>query len=320
MAGYTVCIRQSLTSAARKLSCSCDTVTDPVLPTSSQSIDYAEVKSWSQSLGRLLQNAIGVTMLKRFLQQEHSAENLEFWLAVEKFRKIAQNKNDALLEEAERIFTTHICLESATAEISLDMKTRANIEKSLDDVTRQIFDEAQKQVWASLERDNYPRFVQSELYTDFLLRQITLQHWQRWLVNFDDMMLNEEGRLVFKRFLAKEKAQENVRFWEAVQLYNRIGDADQRKMRAREIYQQFVSISSKTEISIDHETRAQIREAYAQADAHIFDRAANHVYGLMKNDSYRRFVKSDIILKYAAPPQEGDAKKQSQQTTRTNGN
>jgi len=81
----------------------------------------------------------------------------------------------------------------------------------LDNVDEHLFDEAQRQVWASLERDNYPRFLQSDIYVNFLLKQVPREHWQRWSTNFDDMLQNEEGRLVFKRFLAQEKAEENVR-------------------------------------------------------------------------------------------------------------
>jgi len=121
--------RQSLNAAVQKFSCNSEPLVELVAPLKS-AVSYAEVKGWSHSLASLLRNSVGQTMFKLFLEGEHSTENLEFWLAVEKFKKIPGSKTERAFYEAERIFNAHICLESATAEISLDSKTRCAIEKS----------------------------------------------------------------------------------------------------------------------------------------------------------------------------------------------
>ncbi|KAM7415433.1 hypothetical protein PAMA_017784 [Pampus argenteus] len=46
-----------------------------------------EVQRWAESLDALLTNQYGVAVFRHFLRSEFSEENLDFWLAVEKFRR-----------------------------------------------------------------------------------------------------------------------------------------------------------------------------------------------------------------------------------------
>uniref|UniRef100_A0A8D3D1Z6 RGS domain-containing protein n=1 Tax=Scophthalmus maximus TaxID=52904 RepID=A0A8D3D1Z6_SCOMX len=47
-----------------------------------------EVLKWAESLEALLTNQYGLVVFRHFLRSEFSEENLDFWLAVERFKRI----------------------------------------------------------------------------------------------------------------------------------------------------------------------------------------------------------------------------------------
>lgn len=51
---------------------------------------------------------------------------------------------------------------------------------------------------------------------------------------------------------------------------------------------------SRTQINIDCVTREEISESVSQPGPNCFDRAQRLIYGLMENDCYPRFLKSEI--------------------------
>lgn len=119
-----------------------------------------EVMSWSRSLETLLSSCSGVATFRSFLQSEYSDENLEFWLACEKYRSTCITEMD---HAARRIFTEFIGVQ-APKEINLDSHTRDSILASLNQPTLCSFDTAQKRVYSLMEKDSYPRFLRSDLY------------------------------------------------------------------------------------------------------------------------------------------------------------
>ena len=53
-------------------------------------------------------------------------------------------------------------------QVSLDSRVRETINRSMAEPSRNIFDDAQLQIYTLMHRDSYPRFMNSTLYKDLL--------------------------------------------------------------------------------------------------------------------------------------------------------
>jgi len=53
-------------------------------------------------------------------------------------------------------------------QVSLDAKVRDVINRNMVKPTRQVFDDAQVQIYTLMQRDSYPRFLASETYRRLL--------------------------------------------------------------------------------------------------------------------------------------------------------
>uniref|UniRef100_A0A3Q3X0S0 Regulator of G-protein signaling 1 n=1 Tax=Mola mola TaxID=94237 RepID=A0A3Q3X0S0_MOLML len=117
--------------------------------------------------------------------------------------------------------------------------------------------------------------------------------FQKQCTSLDCLKLNSGGQLVFEEFLRSEYSEENLLFWLACENYKTIARETER-------------------INIDCVTREEISETLSQPGPNCFDRAQKLIYGLMENDCYPRFLKSEIyqaLLEYS--------KKQTGKTVRT---
>lgn len=119
---------------------------------------------WSQSFEKLMTTKHGPMIYKSYLKTEYSDENIEFWLACEKYKKIASQKKR--FSVAQKLFKEYI-QPQAPKEINIDSSTREDIITKIQEPTQSCFNEAQKIVYMHMERDSYPRFLQSEIYKSF---------------------------------------------------------------------------------------------------------------------------------------------------------
>uniref|UniRef100_A0A1A8APK5 Regulator of G-protein signaling 20 n=1 Tax=Nothobranchius furzeri TaxID=105023 RepID=A0A1A8APK5_NOTFU len=53
-------------------------------------------------------------------------------------------------------------------EVSLDSRVREVINRNMLEPTSRTFDDAQQQIYTLMQRDSYPRFINSSAYTDLL--------------------------------------------------------------------------------------------------------------------------------------------------------
>ncbi|XP_021503153.1 regulator of G-protein signaling 1 [Meriones unguiculatus] len=123
-----------------------------------------EVIQWSQSLEKLLANQTGQNVFGNFLKSEFSDENIEFWLACEDYKK---TESHLLHRKAENIYKTFVHSD-AVKQINIDFHTRESTAKKIKAPTPTSFDEAQKVIYALMEKDSYPRFLKSNIYLNLL--------------------------------------------------------------------------------------------------------------------------------------------------------
>ncbi|XP_006010527.1 regulator of G-protein signaling 2-like [Latimeria chalumnae] len=122
-----------------------------------------EAKMWSESLDSLLAHKYGRLAFRAFLKAEFSDENIEFWMACEDFKNTKTSHK--LLSKATKIYNEFIETDSPK-EVNLDFNTKEAITHSLQKPSLTCFNAAQKRVYSLMANNSYPRFLQSEFYTE----------------------------------------------------------------------------------------------------------------------------------------------------------
>ncbi|XP_030253236.1 regulator of G-protein signaling 14 isoform X1 [Sparus aurata] len=128
------------------------------------------VLSWAVSFEKLLADPYGVQHFTSFLKSEVSAENILFWQACEKFRKIPATSLDELKAAARSIYDTYLS-DSAPYSVNID-DTAKTEEKDLEQPTPDMFNKAQAQIFKLMKMDSYRRFVRSPLYQSCTLASV----------------------------------------------------------------------------------------------------------------------------------------------------
>ena len=100
-------------------------------------------------------------MFRDFLKREYSEENILFWLACEDLKN---EQNTSKIEEKARIIYEEFISILSPKEVSLDSKVREVINKNMLKPTKETFEEAQLQIFQLMQRDSYPRFINSAMY------------------------------------------------------------------------------------------------------------------------------------------------------------
>ncbi|XP_031560057.1 regulator of G-protein signaling 20-like isoform X4 [Actinia tenebrosa] len=116
---------------------------------------------------------------------------------------------------------------------------------------------------------------------------------QEWAKSFEKLLSSKSGIKLFHDFLKSEYAEENLLFWLAVEKLKKETEPGNIKNLAQMIYNDYVSTESPKEVSIDHKTRQVIDNEIAhQPTQFTFDKAQQHVYYVMFQDCYPRFLVS----------------------------
>ncbi|CAL9696033.1 unnamed protein product [Knipowitschia caucasica] len=113
--------------------------------------------SLQPSLEELLRDNEFRRSFRSFLQSEFSEENLDFWLACEEFRSLSDQQQR---QTTAQFIYREFLLSSAQREVNVDQWIREQIWRSLDRPSASCFMEAQKHVFALMEKDSWPRFTQ----------------------------------------------------------------------------------------------------------------------------------------------------------------
>uniref|UniRef100_A0A8C2HSZ0 Regulator of G protein signaling 14a n=1 Tax=Cyprinus carpio TaxID=7962 RepID=A0A8C2HSZ0_CYPCA len=127
----------------------------------------SRVVSWAVCFENLLEDRVGVRYFTEFLKSEVSAENILFYQACEKFKKIPPTRLEELKKEARSIYDSFLS-ESSLHAVNID-DTAQMEESALETPTPDMFNKAQGQIFKLMKMDSYTRFVRSPLYQNCML-------------------------------------------------------------------------------------------------------------------------------------------------------
>ncbi|XP_063114568.1 regulator of G-protein signaling 20 isoform X3 [Cavia porcellus] len=122
----------------------------------------------------------------------------------------------------------------------------------------------------------------------------TLEEVSAWARSFDNLMVTPAGRNAFRQFLRTEFSEENMLFWMACEELKKEANKNIIEEKARIIYEDYISILSPKEVSLDSRVREIINRNMGEPSPHIFDDAQLQIYTLMHRDSYPRFMNSAV--------------------------
>ncbi|KAL1775031.1 regulator of G-protein signaling 18 [Sigmodon hispidus] len=118
----------------------------------------------------------------------------------------------------------------------------------------------------------------------------------KWAESFDKLLSHKDGLDAFTRFLKTEFSEENIEFWIACEDFKKCTEPQQIIIKAKAIYEKFIQNDAPKEVNLDFHTKEVITKNITQPTLQSFDAAQSRVYQLMEQDSYTRFLKSEIYL------------------------
>ncbi|XP_069321192.1 regulator of G-protein signaling 6 [Eulemur rufifrons] len=146
------------------------------------------------------------------------------------------------------------------------------------------------------------------------------QRVKRWGFSFDEVLKDQVGRDQFLRFLESEFSSENLRFWLAVQDLKKQPLQDVAK-RVEEIWQEFLAPGAPSAINLDSHSYEITSQNVKDGGRYTFEDAQEHIYKLMKSDSYARFLRSnayqDLLLAKKKPESEQGRRTSLEKFTRS---
>lgn len=94
------------------------------------------VQVWGNSFEKLLEDAAGLHTFAEFLKKEFSAENIYFWTACERYRKLTDHSERT--KEANAIFSKHLAT-GASEPVNVDSKARTLAQEGLNYAKPDLF-------------------------------------------------------------------------------------------------------------------------------------------------------------------------------------
>ncbi|KAG7153808.1 Regulator of G-protein signaling loco-like, partial [Homarus americanus] len=136
---------------------------------SERAIDVGRVGAWATSFEKLLEDPAGLHTFAEFLKKEYSHENIYFWTACERYKRVSNP--DELRAMAKEIFERHL-YSGAPEPVNVDSQARQDAGEGLHSPNQFLFDQAQKQIFNLMKFDSYSRFLKSSLYNDCVSRDM----------------------------------------------------------------------------------------------------------------------------------------------------
>jgi hypothetical protein len=120
-------------------------------------------------------------------------------------------------------------------------------------------------------------------------------------ITFQELLQHPRGIIMFEEFCKKEYNSENLHFWSAVVDYrDKFEEFDiVINEAANQIMDHYIAIGAKEGLNIPATIRegCLLRYQTSGATPDLFDKPAEEIHGLMKKDTFRRFMEKEIVGK-----------------------
>ncbi|XP_076582442.1 regulator of G-protein signaling 21-like [Chaetodon auriga] len=116
----------------------------------------------------------------------------------------------------------------------------------------------------------------------------------QWAQSLDTLLSHKYGKTAFYLFLKSEFCEENIEFWTACEDFMNHTSHKELPSKANSIYEEFIKSEAPKEINLDFHTKNAIVQSLHEPTATSFLAAQRKVYSLMENNSYPRFIHSDL--------------------------
>ncbi|XP_077414101.1 regulator of G-protein signaling 5-like [Vanacampus margaritifer] len=113
----------------------------------------------------------------------------------------------------------------------------------------------------------------------------------KWKDSFEKLLSSQNGLCLFRAFLASEFSEENIAFYLVCEDF-RTTKPSKMSVKAKQIFDEFISTDAPREVNLDHVTKAITKENIEHPTLSCFDLAQAKIYTLMEKDCYPRFLKS----------------------------
>ncbi|KAM6984999.1 regulator of G-protein signaling 14-like [Aplochiton taeniatus] len=116
-----------------------------------------------------------------------------------------------------------------------------------------------------------------------------------WAVSFERLLQDPTGVQYFTAFLKSEVSAENILFWQACEKFRLLPAnlTDKLSREANSIYSHFLSSNASHPVNVDDTVRIEESDLKTP-HPNMFFSAQQQIFKLMKFDSYRRFVRSQL--------------------------
>ncbi len=132
---------------------------------------------------------MGLYVFTEFLKKEFSQENIQFWIACEKFKKFSDPDEVRqfiitckklscfslkIRHHANLIWSTYLHdTDDGSCPINIDSRTRLDCQQSLlNKPNAHIFEKAQSQIFQLMKYDSYTRFLKSNMYKECIMNEM----------------------------------------------------------------------------------------------------------------------------------------------------
>uniref|UniRef100_A0A8K9XXL6 Regulator of G protein signaling 6 n=1 Tax=Oncorhynchus mykiss TaxID=8022 RepID=A0A8K9XXL6_ONCMY len=118
------------------------------------------------------------------------------------------------------------------------------------------------------------------------------QRVRKWGFSLEEALKDPAGRDQFLKFLESEFSSENLQFWLAVQDLKR-QPLENVAERAQEIWTEFLAEGASSSINLDSHSYERTSANLKDPGRYSYEDAQDHIYKLMKSDSYTRYLRSN---------------------------
>jgi len=117
-------------------------------------------------LKETLSDPVAAQIFRQFLDSEYCTENFYFWVQVETFKALKDDKQ--VQEKAQEIYKTYLAKSSAR-EINISSEHRADLEAKFESQSfdKKSFNQVQKTIFVDLLKGVFPRFLASDYYKKY---------------------------------------------------------------------------------------------------------------------------------------------------------